>query len=217
MIALLIINRQQLLFWKQLKMVIHEPKQATGVILASCLISINWFIYICAVNHNHIVEASLGYYINPLVSVVLGMAVLKERLNVWQFVSFILAAMGVLMITIQYGSFPWIAISLAASFGLYGLAKKVATFDSSIGLTFETMVVTPLSFFYIIYVQAKGIGSFDITNLTTLLLLIGAGPTTALPLLYFAKGAKRIISNDDWLFAVYCPNYKLIVRNFFIR
>jgi chloramphenicol-sensitive protein RarD len=191
MILLLMFNRQLVLFWNQLQMVVKNPKKAIGVIVAALLISMNWFIYIWAVNHEHVVEASLGYYINPLVSVVLGMVVLKERLNIWQLISFILAIIGVLIITIQHGSFPWIALSLAVSFGLYGLAKKVATFDSSIGLTLETMVVTPVSLLYIVYAQAKGIGSFDVTDWSTLL-LVGAGPATALPLLYFAKGAKRI-------------------------
>ncbi|RAK18435.1 chloramphenicol-sensitive protein RarD [Anoxybacillus vitaminiphilus] len=191
MILLLMFNRQLTLFWKQLQMAVQNPKQAISVITAALLISMNWFIYIWAVNHEHIVETSLGYYINPLVSVALGMIVLKERLNIWQLISFILAMIGVLMITIQYGSFPWIAISLAVSFGFYGLAKKVATFDSSIGLTFETMVVTPIALLYIVYAQAKGIGSFDITDWSTLLLM-GTGPATALPLLYFAKGVKRI-------------------------
>jgi chloramphenicol-sensitive protein RarD len=191
MVVLISVTRQTSLLREQIKKAVKHPKQSVAIILAACLISINWFIYIWAVNHEHLVEASLGYYINPLISVMLGMIVLKERLNMWQIMSFILVVIGVLIITVQYGSFPWIAISLALTFGLYGLAKKMTTFDSTIGLTFETMIVTPISLLYILFLHAKGVSSFTVTSWKSLL-LIGAGPATALPLLYFAKGAKRI-------------------------
>ncbi|MED5051416.1 EamA family transporter RarD [Anoxybacillus rupiensis] len=191
MIALLTLTKQMRSCWKQFFEMVKQPKQAWGIIASSCLISGNWFIYIWAVNHGHIVEASLGYYINPLISVVLGMIVLKERLNTWQWLSFLLASIGVGLITLQYGKFPWVALSLALSFGFYGLAKKLTSFDSAIGLTIETMMVTPLSFIYLIflYAQSQDLPSFSWWQT---LLLIGAGPVTALPLLYFAKGAKRI-------------------------
>lgn len=124
MIALLTLTKQMRSCWKQFFEMVKQPKQAWGIIASSCLISGNWFIYIWAVNHGHIVEASLGYYINPLISVVLGMIVLKERLNTWQWLSFLLASIGVGLITLQYGKFPWVALSLALSFGFYGLAKS---------------------------------------------------------------------------------------------
>lgn len=129
---------------------LQTAKISGGISAAAILISANWFIYIWAVNHGHIVETSLGYYINPLVSVVLGMIVLKERLNVWQWISFALACLGVCIMTFQYGTFPWVALSLAFSFGFYGLVKKLASFDAAIGLTLETMAVTPISFVYLL-------------------------------------------------------------------
>lgn len=169
-----------------------NKKQMFALVAASLLISCNWFLYIWAVNSNQLVEASLGYYINPLVSVLLGMIFLKEKLSPAQYASFAIALVGVLILSMSYGRFPWIAIVLAVSFGLYGLAKKLIKVDSAIGLTLETMVVTPIAFIYIASLFIKGNHSFLTISLSTDLLLIGAGAATALPLLYFAKGAQRI-------------------------
>jgi chloramphenicol-sensitive protein RarD len=170
----------------------NQKKQLVALILASILISCNWFIYIWAVNSNHMIEASLGYYINPLVSVLLGLIILKEKLNIPQIVSLILATIGVLVLTISYGSFPWISLSLAISFGLYGLAKKMIKVDSAIGLTLETMIVTPLGIIYMVYLFLQGDSSFFTISPTIDLLLIGAGAATATPLLFFAIGAQKI-------------------------
>ncbi|WP_416826556.1 EamA family transporter RarD [Ectobacillus polymachus] len=178
-------------FRAEWKRVLHRPRIFFGLVAASLLISTNWYIYIWAVNHDRIIEASLGYYINPLISILLGMLVLKERLSLWQIFAVILAAIGVGVLTIEYGSFPWISISLACTFGLYGLVKKLTNFDSLIGLTLETLVITPLAILYILYLLFTGHVAFG-TNLTTSILLIGGGIATAVPLLYFAKGAKLI-------------------------
>lgn len=175
--------------WKRL---LHHPKSFTSLTIASLLISINWFLYIWAVNHGHIIETSLGYYINPLVSILLGMVVLKERLNFWQLLSVACAAVGVMVLTVQFGSFPWISLSLAVSFGIYGLVKKLTNFDAMIGLTMETLVITPLAFIYLIFLQVNGNIAFGASSLSDSLLLMGGGAATALPLLYFAKGAKLI-------------------------
>jgi chloramphenicol-sensitive protein RarD len=111
--------------WTDLKDLWTHRKRFVGICLASVVISINWVTYIWAVNTDHVVEASLGYYINPLVSIILGMLVLKEKLTLWQTVSFILATIGVINLTIYFGSVPWVALTLAVSFGLYGLIKKL--------------------------------------------------------------------------------------------
>lgn len=169
-----------------------QKKQLASLILASLLISCNWFIYIWAVNTDHMIEASLGYYINPLVSVLLGLIILKEKLNIPQIVSLILATIGVLVLTISYGSFPWVSVSLAVSFGLYGLAKKMIKVDSAIGLTLETMMVTPLGIMYMVYLFLHGNSSFFTISPTVDILLIGAGVATATPLLFFAIGAQKI-------------------------
>lgn len=175
--------------WKNL--FVHW-KTGLSLLVASLFVTGNWFIYIWAINHGHVIESSLGYYINPLVSVLLGVFVLKEKLNFWQIVSFCLAGVGVLILTIKYGSFPWIALSLALTFALYGLAKKLIKLSAMFSLAFETMFVTPIALLFILTLQFKGVGSFGTITLTTILLLMGAGIATALPLLWFADAAKRI-------------------------
>lgn len=192
MVSILFLTKKWGLFIQTIKGFVKNKKQMYALTIASLLISVNWFIYIWAVNSGHMIEASLGYYINPLISILLGMIVLKEKLNVYQYVSFILAAIGVLIISISHGQFPWIAISLALSFGLYGLAKKLINVDTAVGLTLETLVVAPVAAIYIVFLFIKGSNSFLTAGIQTDLLLIGAGVATAVPLLYFAKGAQKI-------------------------
>ncbi|TRZ37289.1 EamA family transporter RarD [Niallia circulans] len=192
MVLLVTITRK----WKKLGQVLYSfktnKKQGFMLFIASVLVSCNWFIYIWAVNANQIIETSLGYYINPLVSVMLGMFVLKEKLTKVQYVSVGLAAIGVLILTISHGSFPWIALSLAFTFGLYGLAKKLISIDSEIGLTLETMFITPIALLYIVYLFVKGDHAFLAGSSGMDVLLMISGVLTAIPLLFFAKGAQRI-------------------------
>lgn len=179
-------------FIDELVTLFKRPKLFISLIIASVLISGNWFVYIWAVNHNHVIEASLGYYINPLVSILLGTIVLKEKLNFWQYAAVGLAAIGVIILTFRYGAIPWIALSLAFTFGLYGLTKKLLNYDAMIGLTLETMLVTPVAVLYLFLIGDHGFGSFGSISPTSTSLLIGAGVVTAIPLLYFAKGAQLI-------------------------
>ena len=176
----------------QLKNILSRKMDLLMLFVGSLLLSGNWFTYIWAVNHDHVVESSLGYYINPLFSVFLGMVVLKEKLNIWQYLSLILASVGVIVITVQFGRAPWIALFLAFSFGLYGLAKKMVKVDAMTGLAMETAFVTPIAFAYLFFKQIEGQGALGTISLQTTLLLIGAGIVTATPLLWFAQGTKRI-------------------------
>ncbi|MBU5212564.1 EamA family transporter RarD [Heyndrickxia oleronia] len=192
MLVLLAVTKKWKVFLQTLKGLKVNKKVFLSLILASLLITANWFIYIWAVNENHIVETSLGYYINPLISILLGVFILKEKLNKAQIISFCIAALGVLILTISYGDFPWISFSLAITFGLYGLVKKMIKVDSAIGLTLETMTVAPLALIYMIYLLFTSNFSFLNGSLKIDLLLIGAGAATAIPLLLFAKGAQRI-------------------------
>ena len=194
MMVVLFLTKKLGLLSQTLKGFALNKKQMYALIIASLLISINWFTYIWAVNSGHMVEASLGYYINPLVSILLGMIVLKEKLSAVQYISFGFAAIGVLIISLSYGQFPWIAVVLALSFGLYGLAKKLINVDSAVGLTLETLAVTPIAVIYMIFLIVNGSNSFLTAGVGvgTDLLLIGAGVVTAVPLLYFAKGAQKI-------------------------
>jgi len=192
MLLFLFLSKRWKDFTVYLKTSLTKKKQLFALLLASLLISTNWFIYIWAVNTNQMVEASLGYYINPLVSVLLGVFILKESLSKAQMVSFGLAAIGVLILTISYGDFPWIAVGLAFSFGLYGLAKKLIQVESSIGLTLETLTIAPVSLLYLGYMYNEGSMSLFHVSLGTDLLLMGAGAVTAIPLLFFSKGAQQI-------------------------
>ena len=176
----------------QVKAALVTRKHRWGVLCSSLLISANWFVYIWAVNSGHIVEASLGYYINPLFTVLLGLLVLRERIDIWQVAALILAAAGVAVLTVEYGKVPWIALTLAISFGLYGLAKKLVNVEAMAGLALETAFVTPVALAYIIFLQASGRGSLGTVSPLTTVMLLMAGVVTALPLLWFGEATKRI-------------------------
>ena len=160
--------------------------------LSALCIGINWFIYIWAVNANRVVESSMGYFINPLVSVFLGMIFLRERLGFIQIMAVLLAITGVLYLTIQFGSPPWIALSLAFSFGIYGLLRKLCKADSLIALLYHTAFLTPFAFFYLVVEGWKGNGAIGTATPIVHLLLLGSGVVTAAPLIWFANGVRRI-------------------------
>ena len=159
---------------------------------SAVLISVNWLVYVWSVNNGHVVEASLGYFINPLLNVVLGVMVLHERLNRAQWLAVALAAFGVLYLTVVAGRPPWIALTLAASFGLYGLIRKVVRVEAVPGLATETLLLAPFAAGFLLWAEARGNGSFGHAGATIDLLLVGSGLVTALPLTLFAYGARRI-------------------------
>ncbi|PWK13167.1 EamA family transporter RarD [Tumebacillus permanentifrigoris] len=177
--------------WKALTQAVPDAKSKRSVIIASLLISLNWLIYIWAVNNNHMVEASLGYYINPLMNVFLGVFLLQERLSKLQGSAIALAALGVLILTISYGQFPWVSLSLATSFALYGFTKKKANLDTIVGLSLETLIVLPFALIYLVLFAQGGEAPQLLSGWRWLLLSV-AGVATALPLLFFAEGVKRL-------------------------
>jgi chloramphenicol-sensitive protein RarD len=160
--------------------------------IAAVLIGINWLVYVWAVNANYIVETSLGYFINPLLSVLLGVIFLKERLRIAQWVPVILATLGVAYLTYVYGRLPYIALTLSVTFGLYGLVKKLSPLGSLYGLTIETGILFIPALGYLIFVEANGTAAFLHSSLTSNLLMIGAGFVTTIPLLMFATAARSI-------------------------
>ena len=177
-------------FFRECRQLIHDPKNLFRITAASLVISLNWLTYIWAVNADHIIQASLGYYINPLVSVLLGIFVLKEQLTKRQGISVVLAAIGVFYLTFHFGVFPWISLILAFSFGIYGLLKKTINVSAMTGLTIETMIVLPLA---LIYLWFQPETSFTLSAFTkTDALLCFSGIATAIPLLLFASGARHI-------------------------
>jgi chloramphenicol-sensitive protein RarD len=172
---------------------LRKPRVAGSFVASAILLSVNWLIYIWAVNNGHVIEASLGYFINPLVNISLGYLLLKERLRRAQWMAIAVAALGVAWLTWQAGSVPWIALALAFSFGGYGLLRKTAALGALEGLSFETMVLFPLAAAYVIWLTVNGQNAFINTDSTsTRLLLMAAGPITAIPLLLFASGARQI-------------------------
>jgi len=160
--------------------------------IAALLIGVNWFLYVWAVNANFIVETSLGYFINPLLSVLMGVIFLKERLRIAQWIPVILAAIGVTYLTFVYGRLPYIALSLALSFGLYGLVKKLSPLGSLHGLTIETGILFLPALIYLTVMQANSTAAFLNTGISSDLLMIGAGLVTTIPLLMFASAARSI-------------------------
>lgn len=178
--------------WSWLKILREDAKTRWTFLATSLLLGCNWLTYIWAVNHGFIVESSLGYFINPIVNVLLGVLVLKENLRKWQWSAVILAALGVLYLTFVYGKLPWIALTLALSFGFYGLLRKTARLGSMDGLSLETFVLFIPFVFYLIWIALHGKGQFGQGSLQLSILLIGTGIATALPLLSFASAARRI-------------------------
>jgi chloramphenicol-sensitive protein RarD len=162
------------------------------LIAAAFLITANWGTYIWGVNNGHVVETSLGYFINPLVSVMLGVLVFDERMRRLQWVAIGLAAVAVLVLTVNYGRPPWVALILAFSFALYGLVKKKAHAGAVESLAVETAVMTPLSLAYIAFLGATGASSFGPAGFWHAVLMIGTGVLTVVPLLCFSAAATRI-------------------------
>lgn len=164
-----------------------------GLLAAAILfLSINWVVYVYSIDANEVVQGALGYFINPLVSVALGVVLLSERLGRTQWLAIGIAAVAVLVLTVSYGGIPWISLTLAFSFGLYGLIKKRANVDALPSLAVETAVVTPIALVYLWYLEANGEAAFVIDGWGISILLILLGPITALPLLAFGAAAIRI-------------------------
>ncbi|MGK7378031.1 EamA family transporter RarD [Planococcus sp. 1R117A] len=175
-----------------LKSLWQSKKTFFLLMLASYLITANWFLYIFAVTNDRIVETSMGYYINPLVSMLLGVFFLKEKLSPAIKVAFVLAAIGVSILAISYGTLPWLAFGMALSFAFYGLIKKTIKLDALRGLALETLFVLPLAIIYYIYLFSTSQASFLNEGASTDILLIISGAATALPLVLFATGAPLI-------------------------
>jgi len=179
--------------WKWLVPLMSQPRVMASFGVSSILLSGNWLLYIWAVNNGHVIEASLGYFINPMVNVMLGYVVLKERLRTAQWLVLALAACGVAWLAWDAGRVPWIALALAGSFGAYGLMRKTAALGALEGLSFETMLLFPFALGYLVWLSVNGANTFINTDSDlTRLLLVAAGPITAIPLLLFAAGARRI-------------------------
>lgn len=178
--------------WRDFQSKALQLRIIVSYLAAAILLSVNWLIYVWAVNSDFIVEASLGYFINPLISVLFGVVLLHERLRPWQWVAVGLALVGVLYLSYAHGALPWIALGLAITFALYGLIKKTSQLGALHGLTLETGILMLPGLAYLLYAESGHGGAFIHAGILVDLLLIGCGLVTAIPLLLFAAAAQRI-------------------------
>ena len=188
LVLVLALRRQ----WAWRARVVRQPKVLAAFAVSALLLAANWLTYLWAVNNGHLIDASLGYFINPLVNVLLGYTVLHERPRRAQWIALSLATLGVLWLTLAAGQLPWIALVLAASFGAYGLMRKVAVLGPLEGLALESMLLAPVALLALAFWAHQGSGSFPAPDALTNLWLIAFGPITAVPLLLFAAGARRL-------------------------
>ncbi|MET0391456.1 MAG: EamA family transporter RarD [Polyangiales bacterium] len=190
---------------------LRNPQVRRRLFASAALISVNWLVFTWAVTHDHVIEGSLGYFINPLVSVLLGVLVLRERLRRAQWLAVAIAACGVAYMTWLAGAVPWLALVLAVSFGAYGLLRKTVQVDAMAGLAAETLLIAPLGFAYLVYCELQGVGPLrHAESLTTLGLLAGSGIVTAVPLWLFSYGARRVPLATVGLMQYIAPSLQLV-------
>lgn len=199
---------------REMRALCRDKKRLMAVIGGGFIVTSNWGTYIWAVNSGYIVETSLGYYINPLVSVALGVFVFKETLSRAKKAAFIIAACGILNMTWQLGEVPYIALYLACSFAIYGALKKYARLDPFIGIALETLFVTPLALGYIAHLDQIGVSTFTLDDPIHALLLVGAGVATATPLILFARGVNTLPLNVIGFLQYCAPTLALIIGVF---
>jgi chloramphenicol-sensitive protein RarD len=191
---------------------IFADRRALGLLtVAAVVIAVNWGTYIWGVNNGRVVETSLGYFINPLVTVLMGVVVLKERLRRWQWMAIGIAAAAVVGLTVEYGHPPWVALILAFSFGTYGLAKKTAGVPAIPSLAYETLALAPLALGYLLVLSAHGDGHFTTDGVGHALLLASAGVVTAVPLLCFGAAAIRVSLTTIGLLQYMTPTLQFVL------
>jgi len=205
LMSLLAMRRQ----WDWLTLVRAQPRIIFTFVTSALMVATNWVVYIWSVNHDHIVDASLGYFITPLFNVLFGIG-LGERLRLTQWVAVGLAACGVLWLTVSEGSVPWIGLVIAVTFSLYGLLRKTAALGALEGLSVETMLLLPAAGLFLLLPDAGSSHAFG-SNIPLSLLLMAAGPVTAIPLLMFAYGARRIPLSLVGLLQYIGPSIQLLL------
>jgi chloramphenicol-sensitive protein RarD len=210
-IALLLTVRRG---WGQVRAIIADRRALAVLAAAAVLIAVNWLVYVLAVNSGHVVEASLGYFINPLVSVVLGVVVFSERLRRLQWAAVGIAVLAVVVLTVDYGHPPWIALALATSFGLYGLMKKLVRVDAAPGLFVETAVVFLPALVVVTVLESNGNAAFGHAGVGQAFLLVSSGLATAIPLLLFAAATRRVPLSTVGLLQYVTPLMQLSIGVF---
>lgn len=204
--------------WQYLKtnltFIFSDRKKALSLVAASIIISINWLTYILAVNQGHILEAGLGYYINPFVSILLAFFILKERFSKGEWLAIFIVSLGVIYMSLGVGHIPWLALTLAVTFGVYGLIKKTINIDATYALAVETAVLAPIALLYILYLNASGVNTLDFGLNRDTMFTMGTGVVTAIPLLLFALGAVKIPLSLTGLLQYIGPTLMLFIGIF---
>lgn len=178
--------------WAEFAVVVRSPAKLAILCATTLLVAANWFLFIWAINHDLIIQTSLGYYMNPIVNVIFGVIILGERLNRQQCIAVFTAAAGVLYLTLRYGEFPTIAVAIAVTFSLYGLLRKMLGINAAVGLSIETLLLTLPGAAYLVWLENTGLGTFGHTGLVVDFFLVGTAFLTALPLMLFNIAANRI-------------------------
>ena len=189
---LIIFQKKWPLFTKEVKHVFSNVKTGAAMIAAGITISFNWGTFIWAVNNGHIVETSMGYYINPLVSILFAVVFLRERLDKMQLAAITCAFIGVASMVYSFGKIPWVSLTLAFTFALYGLLKKILPVSALTSIMLETLLITPLALVYEYSLWQQGVSFYASGNLQVIMMLTGAGVVTAIPLLIFTAGARLL-------------------------
>ena len=200
--------------WSHVRALVTDRRRLLVLAGAAVLIAANWLVFVYGVNSGHVVETSLGYFINPLVSVLLGVVVFSERLRPLQWTAVGIAAVAVAVLTVDYGRLPWIALTLALTFGLYGLMKKIVRVEAAPGLFVETLLVAGPAIVVLAVLHGDGAGTFGNAGAGHAALLIGSGVATAIPLLLFAAAARRIPLSTVGLLQYLTPLMQLAIGVF---
>ncbi len=203
--------------WSLLVSVFRQPKIIANLTFSAAFLAINWFLFIWAVNNDHLLDASLGYYINPLFNVALGMIFFQERLKRNQAIAVALATIGVLVQLVTLGSLPLISLALASTFGLYGLLRKKFQVDSFIGLLIESLLMLPIALFYWVYYVDSGTGNMALNTYNLNFTLIMAGIVTTAPLLCFTAAAKRLTLSTLGFFQYLGPSIMFLLATFYYQ
>ena len=203
--------------WHTLAKALRNPKVRSTLFLSAVLVAANWYFFIYAINTGRVLQASLGYFINPLVNVLLGMVFLGERLRRAHTIAVLLAAAGTLNLAVSYGVVPWLSLTLAFLFGFYGLLRKNVAIESVNGLFVETSLITPLALAYLVFLSLTGRGAFGAVDLRTDILLVLCGAVTAFPLVWFTNAARRLRYSTVGLFQYIAPSTQFLLAVFVYR
>ena len=200
--------------WRDVGAALRDRRTRGMLLLTTAIISVNWLVFIWAIGAGRVLETSLGYYINPLVNVLLGVVILREKVGPWRGLAIVLAAVGVINLALGVEGFPWVALTLAFTFGVYGLIRKMISVGPVEGLLIETLILLPIALAYALYLAVSGTGAFGTVDLTTNLLLLASGAVTAAPLIWFTAAARRLDYSTVGFFQYIAPTGHFLLAVF---